>query len=627
MLHAAIGAWVVSALATNFALSAPLPGIVDFAVQGAASNPAESQATLAARSQAITWSMALLPLFPNPAEDPARGFEPVHAEAKLSVGFEIDEVNRAILDPRVKPYAKVGTDFSDLGALCRRTGDYDFKMIRWLPILYRFWDRPDLLWPETREKILHELITEKGGKIESTRWFCFVPVRETENHMLMTEVSQYLANTLVNRERVENGFDPLPAYNNETNGMNRWMLSHLQQFLKNDFEEYNSRPYQPYAIVAIQTLFDHAADDRVRTMAQNVLDYLAIKFALQSNELRRLPPFRRQQTYLTNWDMLTSHGESDRMLGLTGLARHVRGAGPAAPGKPLFWDAGVGHAHRAALSPYRLPPLILDLLFRRDRHLAFERIHHRGIEIYSREPSFLISAGGLHTFRVSKTFKNPSDGFGMPTILMPTDGGLFAQELIRIEGHRNPVDLSNTCVAPGFACGLQPVIPDAIPAQCRVQEGPWTFVDFTAPRCPLGYRLFAAVYSAPCDNAACRKAADRFGFFEAVSSDGLSFEAYKAGVLSRNGGKAYGSQAIGTFVTWRGDTIEFQPFPSSPWTWPIVSMAGYPQERDMTKWPLARGTLMTADGQGRVEIRNPWLGKTLRLDGSDAMHPTREETP
>ena len=63
-------------------------------------------------------------------------------------------------------------------------------------------------------------------------------VPETENHVLMVNISKYLTNQLKGVDNSKNGFD-------------LWMREHMDIFLDEFFDEYNSRPYQQYALAPI----------------------------------------------------------------------------------------------------------------------------------------------------------------------------------------------------------------------------------------------------------------------------------------------------------------------------------------------------------------------------------------
>src|SRR4029077_20728298 len=117
------------------------------------------------------------------------------------------------------------------------------------------------------------------------------------------ESSRYLTNQLLLRELKDSGqYDS--AFDNGANGMTDWLLSLLQDFLKSDFDEYNSRPYQGFSVMALENLYDFSEDVRVKEAAHLVLDYLSAKFAISSSGLRRSLPFRRLESFVSRTDML-----------------------------------------------------------------------------------------------------------------------------------------------------------------------------------------------------------------------------------------------------------------------------------------------------------------------------------
>src|SRR5262249_44148977 len=147
---------------------------------------------------------------------------------------------------------------------------------------------------------LHDLLTERGGASQvqtmTSGGMCGFSIGETENHQYMTESSRYLTNQLFAREL---GWQTPYNLDNVINGLPDVILKMLQAPLKQDFSEFNARPYQAFSVMAIENLYDFADDGNVRTGAQLVLDYLSAKFAVSSNGLRRAAPFRRLQK---NWD-------------------------------------------------------------------------------------------------------------------------------------------------------------------------------------------------------------------------------------------------------------------------------------------------------------------------------------
>ncbi|MBE0688959.1 MAG: hypothetical protein IH587_02410, partial [Anaerolineae bacterium] len=164
----------------------------------------------------------------------------------------------------------------------------------------------------------------------------------------------------------------------------------------------------------------------------------------------------------------------------------------------------------AAVSNYRMPTAALEVAVDKSNPY-FQVIHHVGVEIFASYPSFLLSAGGVRTGpanRLAFSGNDPDYGVALPTVLIPTAGLDERNELIRFEGGEEHD--GNTCVAPGFACGLNPVIPSLYDA-CKVTSGDWTFIN--SANCTLtdrppdadgmanpGPYFYAAIYNTACTN-------------------------------------------------------------------------------------------------------------------------------
>ena len=137
---------------------------------------------------------------------------------------------------------------------------------------------------------------------------------ETENHILMMQITRYFHNQLTGINNAENGFD-------------QWMVDHLNHFLQKYFDEYNSKPYQAHALAPIYTLAALAESPSVRAAANNVIDMTSAVQAAQSNKLRRFSPFRRQPLSSFSRHFLVSPTTWTFRSGRanTRQAKHVRG--------------------------------------------------------------------------------------------------------------------------------------------------------------------------------------------------------------------------------------------------------------------------------------------------------------
>jgi hypothetical protein len=247
------------------------------------------------------------------------------------------------------------------------------------------------------------------------------------------------------------------------------MLKHLQQFLKHDFHEYNARPYSRLSMMALQNLANYA-DPTVSTAASLVLDYASARFAMSASQLRRSPPFRRRGELSSKSELLGRYSDQEtwRILSVLGSSEvlHTERFGHAP------WNAGgvmvFPRIATSGLPRYQLAPLVADLVVNRTlEHTYWQAVRHEGAEVYAGTPELLISGGGHWEKRGSRD-SGPlgisggadTDGNAMPTLLIPQFEGTDRAEMIRIDGAADPQERDNTCVAPGFACGLNPVVPD-----------------------------------------------------------------------------------------------------------------------------------------------------------------------
>jgi hypothetical protein len=312
------------------------------------------------------------------------------------------------------------------------------------------------------------LLTATGGgppgDIPLSHWDVRIP--ETENHRLMIETSKFLTNAdIIARLEAENyDSDLVDELRADQEGVRDWLLQRLQDIARNDFQEYNARPYTRYSLNAILNLHDFATvhgDKDLARAALIVLDLSEAKFAATSNRGRRIVPFRRrsgedgdENRYLHESISAADHEVARAML-LSGQTQTLD--------KKLDDDVArrtLAEMVNAATSDYRLPPPVLATAV--ERRQFEQTMRHAGVERVEQSRAFTISAGGVRTEATATVslLNRDSDvdkGVAMPTVIIPTIAGSYMHDLFRFEGlgvHHNRS--SNTCVAPGFACGLQP---------------------------------------------------------------------------------------------------------------------------------------------------------------------------
>jgi hypothetical protein len=551
-----------------------------------------------------------------------------------------NEANSALRFQQIKskPGSSADKSFGPL-PLCKRTGEYDVALTGYITLVNRF---GQLLDNDVRNHIVNDLLNLRGPFDQNDLQYCNDGPPETENHLNMMESARYLTNQLL----YSAGGDPL--YDNEANGMNQYMLSSLQSFLKSDFIEYNSKPYQTYTDNSLQNLFDFAKDRRVKMAARLVLDYISAKYAVSSSSLRRNAPYRRRVSHYSPW-LLDHYADSlnARFTLLSGMFQiqheavepdetqpcNIKDGDDLQPAPNALSSGYDEDIDMLAVSSYRAPDAILDLLMNPAHRNFYQRIRHAGVEIYSSRPDYLITAGGYWMGSPYTAFgasDADDDGPAVQTTLMPTDHFINISDMIRIDGI-GAIDTReriNTCVAPDFACGINPVVPNGYKkAACFRNQGSWNFVDFSSPMCNnLPFGFYAAVFIAPGPGS------NTFGFFEAHPRDpNLSFKAFVAGVLSRNGNRTFNISSINNYMMTSGATVKFTiPVPGTDkYDWPLVSTDNAGLDKlgtDISKWPLASGDILNSVGSsGIVTFTNAGTGQHIILDFSDFGEPNRVE--
>ena len=351
----------------------------------------------------------------------------------------------------------------DVGTDCTgHRGDYDMALNLLIPIAFRY---KNFMAQDAADRLKNTLLTQKGG-VDSVRLFvgCGIdpdpslgfPTPKSENHIMATESARLLTNQLL-------GID------NATNGMRDWMLGRLQQFLKGDFHEYNARPYTRMTYFAIHNLAEYA-EEPVKSAATDVLDYIAAKYAVSSIALRRVAPFRRHYSDLYDPYLFQAGSDVLTWWGVTNFGSN-QALDELRYGRADWTATEIMGA--ASIGDYRVPELISELATRdganltgmQERHRYFQVFRHEGVEAYARSDNFLISAGGdwEDNTNIDKVVgfstKDDTNGAAQPTSLIPLWAGTTRDELIRIDGWSDLKSRHNHCVAPGFACGLNPVVP------------------------------------------------------------------------------------------------------------------------------------------------------------------------
>lgn len=447
------------------------------------------------------------------------------AYARVLKGVEIDKVNEYLLDERFE-VAKVGTRIKLFGGLCKRYGDYDFVLQELIRIAYH---GKGVLSNAAYDRLLNELLSQKGNQhyTHFAMGICGRKIKDTENHVLMTEVARYLTNQLMLDETEDEYYD------NEKNGFNDWMIDHLEYFFKHGFSEINSKPYAGYTIQTLLNLYDYARDERVKKSSRVLLDYLAMKYAMESSEGRRYPTFRRQYSRYLDERLDVADYMSAAMMIWAGQYDYLNHSDIDLSNSALPYGDRI--ALNISLSSYRPHEYVYQHLFNPAESLQFYDFDHKGMQVVYKNADYVISGGGVHR-RLFPPFSMLNDVLAAPTMIIPAKKGRMLNEMIYFLGYNKEKKRSNLCVNKNFMCGFNLHIPKEF-ENCHVDDiGEWSFYDFTEPKCSdspyAGLKM--AVYKRNIKHRVHRRTKGKnFGLVE-VSNDEMGINEFIEKVSKNN---------------------------------------------------------------------------------------------
>lgn len=452
-------------------------------------------------------------------------------------------------------------------------------------------------------------------------------VPETENHLLMINTSRYLINEMI----IEANPTDVHFYVEDQAKVKAWLLARLQKIASHDFEEYNARPYQRYSIIALLNLHDfvqcnpsvsnssNVKDCDLKTATQIVLDLATAKYAAGSSDGRRSAPFRRlldvvEDDVLDRRRFTDSFSASDYMFGF--MLGHAGRTGQLPDHRAEI--GAINEMVYPATSRYVPAPAVLSIMLGEKKQFE-QAIHHAGYEIYSRSPSFLVSAGGVRTPSATPGTLGPvfeigercvDRGAALPTVLIPSNAGyqrdkpdsminagVVGEDLLRIVGFYYHYGRGSKCLAPnndartspppekpapserqftwsqdhnlcvfkGFACGTNIVIPHLLEECFTPPDGsPWRFMSSaTCPAYPVAKPFYVALFQKACP-AGAENCLKDWGFFEAVEALELrcteSFDAQPASCLHNwDPGKPAPIDAAAAYAGFRAKVLALNP--------------------------------------------------------------------
>lgn len=459
--------------------------------------------------------------------------------AKLLVQRDIAEVNSTILN--LKVWGSTGSSWA-----LNRKGDYDFNLTILTTILWMYGDKENLLYPQSKQYLLHTLLSEEGGDFRYAAPHTLGWVAETENHILMTEGCRYLKNRwLALHGKTDKRFD------NIQNGMENKLLNYINAMLINGLYEFNSLPYTGYTITALLNL-EAFGSEKIQTSSRNLLDYMNWCYALGSYRLKHFPPMRRRYEK-ENIKLLTTDYHSIFMKSWLSYSSFSNYDKDITNGHP--------HALMGCCMPYRPADSAMAFLFKKGSGYFVKLGHGSGAcpEIYTAGKHYLLSAGGANQGKRSLIVTRP-------VTLFLNDTAKQLSSVIHLSGPGTDfMHWNNTGVYKNFACAAGPVfIPKGFEAVA--QKGNWSVF-------ALKDSVMAVIYST-----------HSLGII-VVFENNLSAQALLDTLIKANP-DALNLQNAFRFPDGQNITYEVKA-PVNKWV--IVAENGRQVNRNFQKWPLIEG--------------------------------------
>lgn len=458
--------------------------------------------------------------------------------AKLLTNTDVEAANKFMVDK--KPWGKSGTSWA-----LNPHGDYDFSEVPLVTILYLFGEKPELLYPATRENLLNNLLTHCGNKTHERTPGMMGMMRETENHVLMGETSRYLKNQWLH----EHG-DTSWMNDNARNGINAWWMACLNQKLERGFFEFNSNPYAGFSLTALLTFHNFCHNKELKEKCGEVLNDVFTLYAYGSLNLRRHPPIRRQRR----------HAADEKFTGdpVTSIVKTLLLKDKEYASFPRDIEH-YGHTLLTLLSDYKLPASTMDLLVGKKTDYFLKKGHgyHSCPDIYSGNDDYLLSAGGAQRGAASLIAARP-------TMLFLNDSAAELNQCFHLLGKGKRSHWNLTGVYKQFACANQAVV---IPAQYKPmfeQNGWMIFKPYTDKN------FYVLVYNA-----------ENFGLLAVIPRSDLSPQEIIAKTIRLNASGNLNQEAILPFA----EPLKIRYNVNAPKSkWVIESVNDEKQKRKLDKW-------------------------------------------
>lgn len=341
----------------------------------------------------------------------------------LLAGRRIEEINQYLM--RQEATGTAGSRW-----LLNPKGGYNFTTMAFTPLLFLFDDKPELLYPETKQHLAENILTIQGAGF--TRKVPHLPIEDTENHILMAESSRYLKNLWLR----EHG-NLSPEFDNENNGVEEGLKNYLKEILTCGVYEFNADPYLGYTYASLLNLDAFASGD-VKEYATKILDLINWQYALNSYKFKHFPPYRRRFKNAFDKSIVSDYHSVMLMVW----------AGFYNDSLKLDITHGKHHALWAAMLPYRPSDKVMEWTLEKPNPYFVKMGHGYNScpEIVSGDKSYLLSAGGANQGRLSLIMPKP-------TVLFLDDEAWELKDIFHMYGPGEDfMNWNNTGVYQDFAC-------------------------------------------------------------------------------------------------------------------------------------------------------------------------------
>ena len=450
----------------------------------------------------------------------------------LLEGKRIEEINNYLMNQKA-----VGHPGSPW--LLYPLGDYDFTAMAFTALLYLFGEKPELLYPKTREHLLNNILTIDGDEFRRNVGYMFL--EDSENHILMTEGSRFLKNQWLMKHGNTD-----PKYDNKINGVSKKLKIFLEEIETYGFYEFNSAPYLGYTYCALLNLYEFASGD-IRDLAGKLLDRLNWQYALSSFKFKHFPPNRRRfgKSFKKNID-------SDYHTVMLKVWASLFDDSLS-----IDMSRGQHHALWATFASYKPSDKVMEWIINKPKPYFVKMGHGYNScpEIISGDKGYLLSAGGANQGKRSLIVAKP-------IMLFLNDDAEEMSETFHMFGPgENFVEWNNTGVYQDFACTKGKVyIPEA--KQALISSANWQIFSITEG-------VFLAIYSKK-----------EIGLMAIVRSNSARDVLNK--IIENNGDE---SRLNTRFNHPNGNIIDYD-LESPKDQWVITRVNRKNMDRDFSKWPF-----------------------------------------